>query len=86
MSSVEQAEADLAIARLIERDPPLREAAYAPGATAEDIAAFKAHIAECAAARTAYKQKYAPPTPGAADAAATPAVVQASAGVHDPGV
>jgi hypothetical protein len=73
--SVEQAEAALEVERLKEKNLALREAAYAEGATAEDIAAFKAANAELAIVATAYKEKFPAPTPEPGDAAATPASV-----------
>lgn len=83
MSDTERLEAELAIARLVEQDAAARERAYAPGATREDIAAFKALNAEIAAARTAFKTQFPPSAPGPGDAAPNPNSVAGSSTVQE---
>lgn len=83
MGDVERIEAELAIARLVEQDAALRERAYAPGATREDIAAFKTLNAEIAAARSAFKAQFPATAPGPGDASPNPNSVAGSSTVQE---
>lgn len=60
MSDVERLKDELALAELIEQDRPLREKAYADGATKKDIDAFKMHNEKCAEAANEFRLKYPP--------------------------
>ncbi len=79
MSDVARLEAELAMAKLAEEDGALYDKAYADGASAKDIAAFKEHNAKVAEARREFKEQFTPTEPEAGDAAPTPATVKASA-------